>query len=273
MNGLNFPSNGTANSDIRLIWSGANYLPRYPHTAIWRVNYSQQTGYYAVTWHADIANSFDPTSYFQFGAHPYPSDGTYSAVTGEAQSNGDSTVHYMESAGNPNKDVIALPMEPAFQITKGVWYTQARVAYQSGTDIIHRTYPDVDNNPSKYIEVTVTKSSVDTDETAATSPVFYFGASHWQAGVPSAGQNDETISGILRGMRLFDTNLSITDIQAESAAIGDDTAASSAGQANTWYINDNPTPTDVTDKSGSGHNPLWNDLTETNTNRPSLYTG
>ena len=34
----------------------------------------------------------------------------------------------------------------------------------------------------------------------------------------------------------------------------------------TWYINDNPTPTDVTDKSSAGHDPSW-----ANSNRPTLW--
>jgi hypothetical protein len=72
----------------------------------------------------------------------------------------------------------------------------------------------------------------------------------------------------MRGIRQFNAALALADIQAEIAAIGNNAAASAAGQGATWYINDNPTPSDVTDKSGAGHNPVW-----ANANRPTQWNG
>src|SRR5688572_33467425 len=46
--GLDFPPNHMAGSDARLVWSGADMLPRSSHTAIWQARYVQQNGYYAV---------------------------------------------------------------------------------------------------------------------------------------------------------------------------------------------------------------------------------
>lgn len=43
---------------------------------------------------------------------------------------------------------------------------------------------------------------------------------------------------------------------------------STAGQASVWYINKNPTPTDVGDKSGVNHSPRW-----AAASRPGLFTG
>jgi hypothetical protein len=40
-----------------------------------------------------------------------------------------------------------------------------------------------------------------------------------------------------------------------------------AGIASVWYMNESPTPLDITDKSSAGHTPAW-----ANANRPALYT-
>jgi hypothetical protein len=44
--------------------------------------------------------------------------------------------------------------------------------------------------------------------------------------------------------------------------------STSQGAANIWYLNMNPTPTDIVDKSGKGHHPAW-----ATSARPSLWTG
>jgi hypothetical protein len=43
--------------------------------------------------------------------------------------------------------------------------------------------------------------------------------------------------------------------------------STSAGTSSVWYLNINPTPTDITDKSGKGHNPSW-----VGSERPALFT-
>ena len=59
--------------------------------------------------------------------------------------------------------------------------------------------------------------------------------------------------------------MSITDIAAEAAS-EQDLPVTAAGTASRWYSNINPTPSDVSDKSGAGHSPTWD-----NANRPGLY--
>jgi hypothetical protein len=265
--GLIFPSNNAANSDIRLLWSGANLLPRTAHTVIWLVKYVQQNGYYAVTWHSPNDGTWDFGAY-SVGMHPYPCDGGFNAGGNATGGTGDAgTVHYGEIAGcNGAFDFIASSSTPGpqdtFLTTKGVWYTQARSVVISGSDLVHTYWPDVGSNPTKFITQKFATASLGSGGVA---PAFYIGASDWRA---TGNTNDETISGTVRGIRLFSAALVIADIQTEVAAIGNNAAASSAGQAATWYINDNPTPTDVTDKSAAGHSPSW-----ANANRPTLYTG
>jgi hypothetical protein len=264
--GLTFPSNGAANSDIRLVWSGADLLSRTSHTVIWKANYVQQNGYYAVTWHSPNTGTWDGGDYSS-GMHPFPCDGTFNS-NGSALGGTGSTgaVHYQEIAGSgaPN-DYIASPSSPgpqdSFLVTKGVWYTCARVIeIVGGTAIRYTFYPDVDNNPTKFIRQESTLASL----TSPANPAFYIGASDWTA---SGNTNSETPSGTLRYFKLFSAALSIADIQTEAAS-NSDAPATSAGSAAKWYSNINPTPTDVTDKSSAGHSPAW-----ANANRPTLYTG
>lgn len=42
----------------------------------------------------------------------------------------------------------------------------------------------------------------------------------------------------------------------------------SANSITPWYVNLNPTPSDISDKSGAGHDPAW-----LNANRPTLWEG
>jgi hypothetical protein len=44
--------------------------------------------------------------------------------------------------------------------------------------------------------------------------------------------------------------------------------STSAGSSSIWYLNVNPTPTDISDKSGRGHQPAW-----VGPERPLLWTG
>ena len=262
LTGLDFPSNGDSGSDIRLVWSGSDLLPRNDHTAIWRAQYVQQTGYYATAWHSANDGSWGSYSAdYSFGTHPYPCDGEYNG-SGQATgpTSGSGTEHYQEIAGIGAIDHIQNPDGPWLVVKDGRWLVQARTCETSGSDVVHKFYPDVENSPGEYIGYTDTIVSLGSPPTEG----FYFGASDWTA---SGSTNDECPSGVLRGFRLFDVALSSADIITESEAIGNNTAATSAGLANTWYINDNPTPTDVTDKSSESHDPSW-----ANANRPTLWT-
>lgn len=65
----------------------------------------------------------------------------------------------------------------------------------------------------------------------------------------------EEFNGVIRGIQIYSSELSLADIVSEIAL----PQSSAAGNASIWYLNLNPTPTDVTDKKvgGTPHNPLW----------------
>lgn len=268
--GLLFPSNATASSDIRIVFSGSILLSRTAQTVLWKKNYVDQNSYYADTWSSHNDGSFHSDTY-EFGCHPYPT-ALSTPVDGSGQntdvtSQGGNT-HYFEIAGLGGHDYLASPGGTPVLVSKGGWYSHARtVEVVGGTTLRHSFYVDVDGNPSQVIVQDILLADL---AAAGSTPAFYFGCSDWRAGQPSAGRNDETPSGILRGMACFDTALSSTHIQNLSDCL-DDAAVLAYCTANSltsnlWYLNYNPTPTDINDKSGNGRHPSW-----ANSNRPTAW--
>jgi len=83
-------------------------------------------------------------------------------------------------------------------------------------------------------------------------PAIIVGDAPWNPG-------NEIYYGVLRGFQYYDAVLTPSQIAQELANPG--------SSRTPWYLNLNPTPTDITDKSGNGHNPQW--MTP---NRPRLWT-
>lgn len=244
-------------------------LSRTSHTAIWKANYFQQTGYYAVAWHSENTGSW-PASRYQYGSHPYPASGS---VDGTGQSTGGTgvsgTVHYHEMAGLGASDFLASPGGSSLIVVKGVWLTQARTCELiGGTTLRHTFWPDIVGHP----DFAIVQEFASSELNSPGSPAFYFGASDWRAGLGGAGSTstDESPGCTLRGLMLFDAPLVLTDIEDEAANESSNAAVTAAGIASIWYCNKNPTPTDISDRQGqrSPHSPSW-----ANTNRPTLYTG
>lgn len=258
ISGLNWDkANGATNSNVWMYWSGANILPRTIHTAIWRYNPRQQTGYYTVAWHAST-NPFWGASTYEFGTHPWPAadctvDGNGQGQTGTT---GSGTAHCWELAGLGASDFLSTPGGgPGMVVDKDLWKIQARQVKLASSgpcngQYEHRVYPDLGGSPSLYIRQCV--ASIDSPSTAGQ---FLFGASPWTA---SGNNNTETLSGYLRGIQLYADWLDpSTDLLTEAANHTNNTPQTAAGIASVWYMNQNPIPSDVTDKSGAGHSPSW----------------
>lgn len=265
---LNWDKDNTqANSDIRLKWDGSNLLSRTAHTAIWRYNPRQQTGYYVVAWHSPNTGSWDGGAY-SFGTHPWPGSDCATNANGQALNGTGSsgTAHCWEVAGTGGAvDWLisgpGLGSGTGITVTKDIWYVQARrvrTGGSCGSDYEHSYFPDLLNNPSQVINVCLASITG-----AGSTPAFYFGSSDWSA---SGSTNEETLGGKLRGIQLYSTGLSDADIATEAANITSNTPQTSAGISNVWYMNQNPRPSDVTDKSGAGHDPSW-----VNANRPTEW--
>jgi len=130
-------------------------------------------------------------------------------------------------------------------VTLNQWYTCVAVVFTGAPDDNEDFYPLWPDTTTGHIANNAAIKS------NAASPAIIIGDAPWNRGF-------EAPNAILRGFQFYDTNLSLTDIQSE---------IDNPGSVRTpWYINLDPTPNDISDKSGAGHNPAWLDA-----NRPALW--
>ena len=133
--------------------------------------------------------------------------------------------------------------ESASPVVINQWYTQVVTT----TSAYRQTY--YWNWPNNTTDVIVAQ---DNAKTLAPNPAIIIGDAPWNAGF-------ENYSGVLRGFQFYDVVLTEDEIQREIDSPG------SVHQP--WYLNLNPTPADISDKSGNGHHPAW-----VGANRPALWT-
>lgn len=227
--GLEFPSNGDTWADVRFQWKGASLLPMYPATYVWRVKERLQEGYYSILlWGPD--KDFISGSYY--GAQPFP------------QAKGDksrSKIHrWAITAGSReyNEDLNGHPTE----LGHGEWKTQALRVYDNGSFKVHDYFWDLPDT-TKVIRTLLAKTY---GAIKPPTPVVTVGAAPWDP-------RSTRLAGIVRGLQIYNAKLSGEDVLGELAA----PMGTKAGKSAIWYLNLNPTPDDITDKSGHGNNPAW----------------
>ena len=234
--GLDFPGSAATSNTIRFRFT--NPLAIYPATYIWRVYPRQQAGYYtAFFWGNDgefgWGGVYGTDTYY--GAHPYPPNGSIG------------TTHKWEISAFGN-DFLS-----SENVVYDRWYTQALRVWSDGSGKHHEYYWDLPNT-SRVIRVDL---PADYGNINPPNPALTWGDAPWS---PS----NEIMNGIMRGIQIYSTPLSVSDILSES-----NTPLSTApGTSNIWYLNLNPTPSDISDKSGQGHNPQW-----VGSERPRLWSG
>jgi hypothetical protein len=227
MKGLDFPGHaGLANGFETVRFRFFNPLAIYPATYIWRAHPRQQNSYYsAFFWGNDDGqddlNTFFATIACYYGAHPYP-DGGDGGATHKWEISVDGV--------DPVNGVVVYDQ----------WYTQAFRAWGDGTGKHHEYYWDLPATDAAHLVTYNAATSYGT--TNPPVPALTWGDAPWAPG-------GETWNGMLRGFQFYDALLSNAQIAAEIA---------SPGSVRTpWYLNLDPTPTDILDKSGSGHHPAW----------------
>lgn len=260
ISGLDFPSNGdaptTAFVAFQFLNPHQNGLPFWGAngagaTYVWKYKPRQQPGYYVTFWWSNNGNFLwdGGSSNTYYGAHPYPRGGG----TG-------TQLHDWELAGmSAGSDWTNTLAGTPHALVTDRWYTQALRIIDNG-DGTHRA--------RFYIDLPSTANADVIDVTAPSwfgtvnppSPAITFGDSPWYADF-----QHERLSGVLRGIKIFNRGLSESDTISEAAADGLVTAQ---GLANVWYMNVNPTPSDISDKSGKGHHPAWADPSH----RAAAYT-
>ncbi len=239
--GLDFEGSASTSGTVRFKFT--NPLAIYPATYIWKVYPVQQSGYYTTffwgnddgagtyetfAWDNGVANTF-------YGAHPYPNWP-------------DVTTHRWEIATDHGGDFVSTEL-----VVYDRWYTQALVAWSDSAGKHTVFYWDLPDT-SKRIEHVADPSYGNTNPPA---PALTWGDAPWN---PS----NEIMNGVIRGIQIYSTALSVNDVLAELSA----PQSTSAGASNIWYMNLDPTPSDISDKSGRGHHPMW-----VGAERPLIWTG
>jgi hypothetical protein len=249
--GLDFPGNAGVSRTMRFKFDAPqnNGLPIYGPggngvTYIWRAYPRQQDGYYtAFFWGNDdgqgtINGTFgwkNGTADTYYGAHPYPHGGHFGAA------------HDWE-----------VPVEAQDFVNGSVvynrWYTQALRVWSDASGKHHEFYWDLPNTDAAHLVSRTSPTSY--GNTNPPAPALTWGDAPWNPG-------QEVWDGVLRGIQIYAGLLSLSDIMSEVAT----PLSTATGASSIWYLNVNPTPSDISDKSGRGHNPAW-----VGTERPGLYS-
>jgi hypothetical protein len=252
--GLDFPGSAavTDGETIRFKFTDphTNGLPPYGDsgagvTYIWRYYPRQQAGYYTTFFWGnddgvgtiDTYNWYNGGSNTHYGSHPYPQN-------------------------PPNGNTHFWEISTLVDVTNGTveyerWHLQAlRVWGANGAQKEHHFYWDLPNVDASHIVVNQVEDYRDWGNVNPPFPALTFGDAPWQPG-------QEVNSGILRGIQIYSGLLTTSEILSEANA----PLSTAAGANNIWYLNMNPTPTDISDKSGKGHNPSW-----VGSERPALYS-
>lgn len=247
--------NNVAGSDIRVDWATSIMVPRFDHTIIWKVLHFQQSGYYTGPWHVYSDNAWHGGPW-EYGTGLYPCDGSFdSNGLALGGTGGSGTIHYHEIADG--LDYIASPGGIALLGVKGVWIASARQCVQVGGNYVHTYYPDIFGHP----DFSIVRTRPTSDFTGSPSMKLSWFSSPWTG---NGSSNSETQGGTVRHWLQYANGAMTFDAIEEKAARGSDDTS----DPYIWYSNLNPTPTDVSDKSGQGRHPTF-----ANANRPTLWTG
>lgn len=246
--GLDFPGNTGVTQTMRFKFANPhqNGLPIYGPggagvTYIWRAYPRQQSGFYTTFFWANDDGKGNLQTFWwlgdrgdtYYGAHPYP-----------------------RASWNRHDWEIAIEHDDFINgaVVYDRWYTQAFRVWSDASGKHHEFYWDLPKTDANHRVTHVSPSSW--GNVNPPSPALTWGDAPWAPG-------EEVWNGVLRGIQIYSTKLSLADIQAEVNS----PRSTSAGASNIWYLNINPTPSDISDKSGKGHHPSW-----VGNERPALYT-
>jgi hypothetical protein len=241
--GLDFPGSAAVLKTMR--YRFLNPLALYPATYIWRAYPRRQAGYYtAFFWGNDdgrgTLDTFlwtptkDADSYY--GAHPYPNPRP------------SGTRHLWEISVD-REDMVGR------DVVYDRWYTQALRVWSDRRGKHHQFFWDLPrtdaNHRVEYIACPTWGNA------PPPVPALTWGDAPWAPG-------KEVWNGVLRGTQIYSTRLELAEILGEAGA----PQSTAAGAQSLWYLNLDPKPDDISDKSGRGHHPEW-----VGDERPSLWVG
>jgi hypothetical protein len=230
--GLDFPGSAGVKRTMRFRFT--NPLAIYPATYIWWAFPRRQAGYYtAFFWGNDDGRgdlktflwtpSGDADSYY--GAHPYP--------------------HPRPHGTNHRWEISVMQVD----IVNGLveydrWHLQALRVWADADGKHHEFYWDLPRtSPNHRVYY---RTPPDWGNARPPSPALTWGDAPWAPG-------KEVWHGMLRGMQVYESCLPVADILREEAM----PRSTPEGARSLWYLNRDPTPDDIADRSGRGHHPQW----------------
>jgi hypothetical protein len=228
--GLDFPGSAATTGTIRFRFT--HPLPIYPATYIWRYKPRSQSSYYTTffwgndgefRWDRGRGNTY-------YGAHPYPMPApNFVPIDKVGPRHWEISVNSIDVLSQPTVDY-------------GRWHTQALRVWSGWAGKYHEFYWDLPDT-TRVIRQKAPRSY---GNTYPPRPALTFGDAPWN---PS----NEIMDGVLRGIQIYTASLTLSEILSESEVL----LSTPAGAACVWYLNLNPTPDDIADKSGRGNNPEW----------------
>ena len=252
--GIIAPTNNNSGPGPTLFaFTGSALVQFAPATWVFNTFFNQQDGYYTTVfydradWNGDYSVTLAHNGYV--GTHPYPSpSGGTSNPNHNFEVSAEGTDYQTDANGHDTTLVTGQWYRQAVRVTivGGLPYVEFFWNIAAGMDYVIQ-YPF--QNPSSGF----------------TNPGMCFLATGWTS--PEFFQTIETMDGILRNLQLYPSALTNTQIQSASACNYDSQIGALGLGA--WYYNANLKPTDISDKSGNGHNPAWVNPSFTGT----LWTG
>lgn len=242
VSGLDFPGSAAVKTTMRFRFMDP--LPIYPATYLWWAYPRRQAGYYtAFFWGNDDGRGdlrtflWTPahTADSYYGAHPYP------------QPPPQGTDHAWEISVVQDDFLNGV-------VEYDRWHRQALRVWADASGKYHEFYWDLPLTDRKHR--VAYKAPASWGNRPPPVPTLTWGDAPWAPG-------KEVWNGVLRGIQVYTAWLSMGDILREAQS----PRSTGAGAASLWYLNLDPTPHDIADKSGRGHHPEW-----VGTERPTRWT-
>jgi hypothetical protein len=278
--------NYTNGSRRMLYWPASSYtLPDpYPFTVLYKKLSRSQTpanDRFSADWFRGNSADFNfgsnyGSGYYGWTEYPWPDRSDESSPEVSAGQGSGSTTDRVtrDNSSDPGNDKAADTPYTTF----GGWHARALTArFVTGSPghYEHKGYVDTVAGVDSSRTVTSTRDS------AWNSPPLdsiFMGQTGQNVTIPGTGQSWggearwEESNGIFRGIQKYARFLTTGQIQARNACETDAevlalNTADGFASTDCWYLNMNPTPSDVTDKSGNGHHGLWQGAA-----RPTLWT-
>jgi hypothetical protein len=230
----------------------------YPATYLWRALPRRQAGYYtAFFWGNDDGNGTLDTFFWVPGAkkeHAAPGSGVAGKLPTSRWKPGRYADSYYGAHPYPTRPPlgedhlweIAADREDSVngEVKYGCWHTQAFMAWSDWRGKHHEFLFDLPHTDACHrVSYSLDRSY---GERMPPAPALTWGDAPWAPG-------KEVWNGVLRGIQIYSAHLTLEEILTEL----DQPLSTRKGSDHIWYLNLNPTPEDISDKSGRGHHPEW----------------